>query len=75
MSQAELDEHRAKKERYAKQLKKDRHSAGMREATRKHLYINPYKTVPDARARIAQAIAADERTRRNIEALTEGEKK
>lgn len=70
MTQAELVAYRDKKSSYARQVSKDRRLAGMQEARRKKLYINQNAPVPDARARIAAAIAADEKTQRNIEALT-----
>ena len=63
-----------KQMKYAKQLQRDRSVAACREDRKKHLYTNPSAPIPDAKARIAEAIAQAERTERNIEALNdEGE--
>ena len=56
------------------QERHDRKINRMRDARAKHLYTNPSAPIPDAKARIAEAIAQAERTERNIEALNnEGE--
>lgn len=56
------------------QDKRDRQIAHARAAYQKKLYVNPSPPVPDAKARIAAAIAQAEQTQRNIDALTnEGE--
>jgi phosphatidylethanolamine-binding protein (PEBP) family uncharacterized protein len=66
-----LSRHRATT---SKQDKKDRHMSTMRDARQKNLYANPCPPIPDAKARIAEAIAQAEQTQRNIDALdNEGE--
>ena len=70
MTHDNVKEYVERQVRYAKQLRKDRARANMNEARRKKLYTNQNAPVPDARARIAAAIAAAEQTQRNIEALT-----
>jgi hypothetical protein len=59
----------------SKQDKLDRKVSTMRDARKKHLYNNPHAPIPDAKARIAEAIAQLEQTLRNLDALTEGEMK
>ena len=57
----------------SKQDKREKHTSYQKEARSKHLYNNPHAPIPDAKARIAEAIAQLEQTLRNLDALTEGE--
>ena len=55
------------------QAKLDRKKGAMRDARAKHLYTNPHPPIPNAEARIAEAIKQAEQTQRNIDALNQGE--
>jgi hypothetical protein len=57
----------------SKREKLDKKVGHMRDARDKHLYVNPHPPVPDAEARIAEAIKQAEQTQRNIDALNQGE--
>ena len=58
--------------RLPKQERKDRNAERMRIASRQKKE-NPIAPVPDAKARIAEALRQAEQTQRNIDALNEGE--
>ena len=57
----------------SKREKLDRKVARAKEDRDKHLYTNLNLPVPNAEARIAEAIKQAEQTQRNIDALNQGE--
>lgn len=57
----------------SEQEKRDRKLSRMQNARDKHLYENLNPPVPNAEARIAEAIKQAEQTQRNIDALNQGE--
>jgi hypothetical protein len=59
----------------SKREKLDKKMSRTKEDSDKHLYKNPHPPIPNAEARIAEAIKQAEQTQRNIDALNKGEDK